>query len=735
MKYNGTNWETVGSPGFAPGEGTAIGEYTGYNDIAIDESGTPYVAFLSNIYGGKVMVMKYDGTAWVTLGGGPVSAMNDGYAFPSIAINGDGAPYVVYHDNAADGKATVQKFNGTEWEIVGSAGFSESEATYTSMVINENGTPYVSYMDYSADPEHRLVAKRFNGDKWVTVGGGGFPGSGGFTKIAIDGNGTPYVVSSRDVNFGVSGTSFATMSRFDGTNWVALHGGGQSGLSDNIEMSGPTAIAIDGSGIPYVVYQRQTSIQADVKKYDPSNGGSWIQLGTTDLPIFGPGKTPIVIAGDGTPFIAFADYSNSNKATVMKYTGTEWEAVGVPGFTPGSVDYSLDMVMDANGILFVSYADPIYDYKATVMKYSGGEWVTVGSAGFTTGEAFPKIAVDDAGTPHVAFDDAANGGRTTVMKYGNTGWVIVGSAGFTAGGGGGANIAIDGTGTPYVVYSDNTNGNRATVMKYNGSTWVTVGTPGFSAGSAGYTAFGIDGAGTPYVGYMDGANNNNVTVMKYNGSEWTVVGSEGFTSSESMGGASSLAMAIDGNGTPHVAYSIFTEAPFTRRGVVMKYESLSSITGSLIVSPGATTVLHNTGGGTWSSNAPTTVSVNGIGIVKGLTPGTAVITYTLGECTATAVVTVTPSAKPGGQQNALAESEALFILYPNPTTTGALTIQSSISGAVVIYSMDGKQILEEQVANGVTTLSLPGNLASGMYMVRFRGDDGSSKMGKLVYEP
>jgi len=43
-------------------------------------------------------------------------------------------------------------------------------------------------------------------------------------------------------------------------------------------------------------------------------------------------------------------------------------------------------------------------------------------------------------------------------------------------------------------------------MKFDGNNWVNVGSPGFSAGQADYISLAIDGSGTPYVAYSDYAN-------------------------------------------------------------------------------------------------------------------------------------------------------------------------------------------------------------------------------------
>jgi len=45
-------------------------------------------------------------------------------------------------------KATVMKYNGSNWVTVGSAGFSTGQAKFTSLAFDGSGTPYVAYTDY-----------------------------------------------------------------------------------------------------------------------------------------------------------------------------------------------------------------------------------------------------------------------------------------------------------------------------------------------------------------------------------------------------------------------------------------------------------------------------------------------------------------------------------------------------------------------------------------------------------
>ncbi|WP_345083429.1 beta strand repeat-containing protein, partial [Nemorincola caseinilytica] len=69
-----------------------------------------------------------------------------------------------------------------------------------------------------------------------------------------------------------------------------------------------------------------------------------------------------------------------------------------------------------------------------------------------------------------------------------------------------------------------------------------------------------------------------------------------------------------------------------------------SITGSTTICVGGTTALSNPlPGGTWSSSTPTVGTVNTSGVVTGMSAGTTNITYNIGGCYTTRVVTVTSS--------------------------------------------------------------------------------------------
>jgi DNA-binding beta-propeller fold protein YncE len=180
--------------------------------------------------------------------------------------------------------------------------------------------------------------------------------------------------------------------------------------------------------------------------------------------------TSLAFSPNGTPYVAYEDYSHTDKATVMEYSGTGtsgWVTVGLPGFSANTATFE-SLAFSPNGTPYVAYRDAGNGQKATVMEYNGGSWVTVGSAGFSANTATQEsLAFSPNGTPYVAYDDFGHSNKATVMEYNGASWAAVGSAGFSAGVAGSESLAFSPNGMPYVAYEDAGNGSgKATVMEF-----------------------------------------------------------------------------------------------------------------------------------------------------------------------------------------------------------------------------------------------------------------------------
>jgi hypothetical protein len=148
---------------------------------------------------GKATVMKFDGSQWQTVG---TSGFSAGYAsYPSLALDSGGVPYVAYTDIANDGKATVMTFDGMQWQVVDAAGFSSDWASQPSLAIDTSDTPYVAYTDIASG--ERATVMKFDGSAWQPIGTAGFSaGDANYLSLVVDANGVPYVAYQDGVNDG-----------------------------------------------------------------------------------------------------------------------------------------------------------------------------------------------------------------------------------------------------------------------------------------------------------------------------------------------------------------------------------------------------------------------------------------------------------------------------------------------------------------------------------------------------
>jgi uncharacterized protein YjdB len=164
------------------------------------------------------------------------------------------------------------------------------------------------------------------------------------------------------------------------------------------------------------------------------------------------------------------------------------------------------------------------------------------------------------------------------------------------------------------------------------------------------------------------------------------------------------------------------------------------ISGPTAICAGATVTYSNsTGYGTWSSsNTAAATVVTGsssfYGAVTGVAPGVTTLTYSNApSCIRTFTLTVGAcrGANTTGVENA--DNNINVSVYPNPTT-GTFAVDAHVAGTLQVYTMDGREVTKYPVIKGTTHVSLPQDLAKGVYMCKFNGDDGSTVMARVILE-
>ena len=244
-------WDLVGAQGFTSTDA--------YSVSMTFKDNNPYVAYSDYAELGGIQnrasVMYYNGISWGYLGAQGFSSSEAGYT--SIENIG-GVIHVAYVDGydsggAPEGGVTVMKYNGTSWEVVGSAEFSDGVADFVQLQ-NYLGQPCVAYSDASLGD--KIVVMRYDGSSWQAVGNKGFStGKASYIGFKVY-NDVPYVVFADE-----GSSSNIRVMRFDGGNWVDV---GTPGFTSSDDYY----IHIDvHNGTPYFIYENNVSNKATVVKY------------------------------------------------------------------------------------------------------------------------------------------------------------------------------------------------------------------------------------------------------------------------------------------------------------------------------------------------------------------------------------------------------------------------------------------------------------------------------------
>jgi hypothetical protein len=337
-------WQYVGPAGFSDGGVNYIASYV-YN-------GTPYVAYQDEANAKKILVKKYNGAAWETVG----SWLTNGEADSISVFVYNGIPYVSYADNDYGFGVVVKKYNSSAWELVGTGGFSAADVYDTSLFV-DSGTPYVAYRDVGNGSKATVM--KFNGSSWGAVGSAGISAGIINTPSLYVYGGSPYVAYDDVANGGRS----AVMQY--STSWAAVGNAGSSGLQayyHSLDVS---------TGTPYLA-----SVEDGIVKVKKFTAGSWAQVGlnltTVSVNTGGSSNSAyssICLYG-GIPYVAYSDADNAGKVTVKKYNGTSWVLVGAAGFSPGYAGFVSIHADTGTGTLYVSFKDSNLSAKAMVMKFT-----------------------------------------------------------------------------------------------------------------------------------------------------------------------------------------------------------------------------------------------------------------------------------------------------------------------------------------------------------------------------
>ncbi len=438
------------------------------------------------------------------------------------------------------------------WQVVGSAEFSNGQATFTSVAIDGNNTAYVAYAD--GGYQDKATVMKYNGTNWVNVGSPGFSvGTAYYISLSILNN-IPYVVYQDGGN-----SNKTSVMKYDGINWVAV---GTQGFS--VGVAKYTSISTSSGSIYVCFTDGGYGDKARVMYYDGSN---WISLGSTTLTSGAVTQTKISKAFNGPFYLTYLDANSSlqvMRRAFVSGVGATWAwAYQGGGQISNYVSVATSPVNSGYGKFYVSFSDGSYSQKLSVWyeQISGVNPTTgddtytsgfIGGRGFSDGQVlFKGIAEDQSGILHTVFWDVANSSKATVKRFNGANWNNVGSTGFSLAQPGYVGIAINSAGTPYVVYQQynvNSQPFRATVQAFLPKQNQTITFNPLATKTYGEAAFTLSATASSALPVSYSSSNTSVATVS--GSSVTIVGAGTTNITASQAGDATF------NAAPNVVQSL-----------------------------------------------------------------------------------------------------------------------------------------------------------------------------------
>jgi len=325
---------------------------------------------------------------------------------------------------------------------------------------------------------------------------------------------------------------------------------------------------------------------------------NWNIIGNPSFSKSAVDNQKLLVAADGTKYIAFRDFSTNPKGqiTVMynKDERQDWQVLGNAGFSVGQVD-SVNMVADSNGKLYVAYKDEGLNEKAVVMYYNSDakQWQMLGGKPASADKVdSTSIAINPTNKQvYLAYSDYSNGvnGFAKVVKLDGNAWVNLGGKDYVLSNRVTDNsLAFDKQGKLYLAFSDKGFAKgRAAVMAYNSSSnaWEHLGSPGISQGVAGAITLVAGPDNTLYLASNMQVDGVGVHVLYYDKDieNWTSLGNTPVSDKYSL----NVSLTISEDNKIYVAYRNPNEGGHA--DVVTlddKTQNWAPVTNSAHVSPG-----------------------------------------------------------------------------------------------------------------------------------------------------
>jgi len=341
-----SSWKYVGIRGFSSGRSDFV-------SMALSPSGVPYVAYSDSVFGGKAVVMMYNGYDWINVG--TPGFTEDEVTDMNLVFSKSSELYLGFI-RKSNQKISVMKLLGNDWITVGNSGINQTPCTYFSLALTSTGEPYISF-----DDNNMLSVMKYNGTFWDYVGQPRFTGNYiSFIDIKLDQDEKPYV-AFRD---NAIGGGYARVMKFESGSWIDLGSPYWAAGWSNWNK-----IGFDYADQLYIAYFQATQIinGETVRKF---NGSDWIAVGQEMF--FAPQPEYTSLAFNpltNQPHVALCKAVQDRSASVLKFDGVNWVFEGPENISGGPATHT-NLAIDSSGMQYIAFMDCASSNKASVMKYT-----------------------------------------------------------------------------------------------------------------------------------------------------------------------------------------------------------------------------------------------------------------------------------------------------------------------------------------------------------------------------
>lgn len=316
----------------------------------------PYLAVIDRNH--EASVFRYQDSQWLTVGAAGVGGESADDV--SLAINPQGGQLYLTYQSRASSTFRVMEFNGSSWQQLGDQSIFSSLVSDSDsgipFAISKTGIPYLAFIESTLGMKTTVLG--YINSQWQVIGSRGF--SDGWPPIVgialnINQNNQP------EIAYQSYDSGNAVMMEFDGVAWNYL--GNSIPLTNDF---GPMRMIINPlNNSPVIMTYGRSNYGVSLYTLV---GNTWQQLGSnSELPSNVATYSNLVYNQAGTLFFAYTTFSN-NIPSVMEYTGGHWQTLPATLTTPLSGINTYLAINPITDLPTIAYQEGSWDFSQELIS-------------------------------------------------------------------------------------------------------------------------------------------------------------------------------------------------------------------------------------------------------------------------------------------------------------------------------------------------------------------------------